>query len=224
MSEKYWICGLLWKEICQYLDISLGGDNNGALALYERVEGLLDKGIRTAEFLSRLSPSQNNSLRIIQEWWDCSIEEDEWFTTATNRAKHFEVLDLFPVMEQASPMVLQILLGIGPIIPQVSTYRLEIFRLFQMEFDPNDRGTEDEVKYLGFLQKQRERSAFYSSVQRTTFAFRPKVGNLGNRSNQQDNSKNKLGDSQLNSLFSNGPIGACNEACPWLRFRKSRSG
>jgi hypothetical protein len=152
------------------------------------------------------------------------IEEDEWFAATTDRVKHLEVLDVFPALESASPMVIQILLGIGPVMPQVSTYRLEIFRLFQMEFDPGDRGTEDEVKYLGFLQKQRDRSAFYSSVQRTTFAFRPKVGNLDNRRNQEEDTKNKLENSQLNSLFSNGPIGECIEVCPWLRFRRSRSG
>jgi hypothetical protein len=41
MSEKDWIRGPLWKDICQFLDISPEGGSNGALALYERVENLL---------------------------------------------------------------------------------------------------------------------------------------------------------------------------------------
>jgi hypothetical protein len=224
MSEKDWICGPLWKEICRFVDISAEGGNNGALVVYEHLEDFLDKGTRRAEFLSRLSLSQINSLRIIQEWWDCLIEEDEWFVTTTDKVKHLSVMDVWPVVERASPVVLQILLGIGPIIPQVSTYRLEMFRLFQMEFDSNDRGTEDEARYLGFLQKQRERSAFYSSVQRTTFAFRPKDSNFNIRSTRIENSKDRLGNSQLNSLYANGPIGACIEACPWLKFRRSLRG
>jgi hypothetical protein len=122
MSEKDWICGPLWKEVCQFLDISVEGGNSGALVLYESVEALLDTGNQKAEFLSRLSPSQTNSLRIIQEWWDCLIEEDEWFAATTDRVKHLEVLDVFPALESASPMVIQILLGIGPVMPQVSTY------------------------------------------------------------------------------------------------------
>jgi hypothetical protein len=224
MSEKDWIRGPLWKDICQFLDISPEGGSNGALALYERVENLLAVDVQKAELLSLLSPSQINSLRMIQEWWNCSIEEDEWFANSTDRVKILEVLDIFPTVEHASPLVLQILLGIGPAIPQVSTYRLEIFRLFQMEFNMNDRGMEDEVKYLGFLQKERERSAFYSSVQRTTFAFRPQTRHPNNQIEHQDNSKMKVEGSQLDTVFSNVPIGACIEACPWLRFRKSHSG
>jgi hypothetical protein len=224
MSEKDWIRGPLWKEICQFLDLVPEGGNNGALALYERTENVLNVDIQKAELLSLLSPSQINSLRIIQEWWNGSIEEDEWFANATNRVKILEVLDIFPALDLASPLVLQMLLGIGPVIPQVSTYRLEIFRLFQMEFDMNDLGTEDEAKYFGFLQKQRERSAFYSSVQRTTFAFRPQTGHPDNNTEYPDNSKSKVGSSQLDTIYSNVPIGACIEACPWLGFRKSHGG
>jgi len=223
MSAKGWIQGPLWEDICQFLDLAPEGGNIGALALYERVESLLKMDAQKVKFFSLLSPSQLNSLRIIEEWWNCSIEEDEWFATTTDRVKILEALDIFPTLELASPLVLQILLGIGPVIPQVSTYRLEIFRLFQMEFDTNDRGMEDQIKYFGFLQKQRECSAFYSSVQRTTFAFRPRVGHLNNQNEYQDNNNTKVRGSQLDSLSLNVPIGACIEARPLLGFRKSHS-
>lgn len=218
MPQNDWISGPIWRELVAFTGESFPSSGNSrALALYDRTESLLREHPRNVDFICSLSPSQHYSLRIIQEWWSCSIEEDEWFTQNRDRSKALEVLQLGPALDNVPPIVVQTLLHIGPIMPKVSTYRLEIFRLFHMEFDPEDGDGQEEKKILGFLQQQRERSAFYASVQRMTFNMHLKQGD--------EDSVRSLGHKR-DSLSSRikGTMGACIEACPWLRFRKGRDG
>src|SRR5205814_740046 len=138
MRHNDWITRPLWRVLCSFLDISPESDAGQSLALYERLENLMQAQNSGIEFVSTLTLSQYNSLQIIREWWSCSIEDDDWFVNNLDKKKQLGGLQNFTLVENASPLVIQILLGIEPPLPQFSTYRLQIFRLFQMEFDPEE--------------------------------------------------------------------------------------
>ena len=108
-------------------------------------------------------------------------------------------------------------------MPKVSTYRLEIYRLFQMEFDSEEAQETDDSNFLRFLQKQRGRSAFYASVQRITFPFRAEHTVFDERSPGTSRSEGLESLPTLPTLIK-GTTGACIEACPWLRFKKGENG
>lgn len=219
MSDSDWKAIPLWRELCCFLDTSPQSDAGQPLELYERLEDLILKQDRGSEFVSTLTLSQYNSFQIIQEWWSCSIEEERWFANNKDKRKQLEVLHNFTLVENVSPLVLQILLGIEPPFPQFSTYRLQIHRLFQMEFDPQEWDGEEEGAFLGFLQQQRERSAFYASIQRTTFSLR-----ISHQPQHPQCGPGGASAPKPQALIPKRPLSACIEACPWQRFRPGRSG
>src|SRR5947207_9869273 len=154
MSENEWISGPLWREVDLWFGKETAANTGSrALAAYGRIESVLLDASRNVLFLSSLSPSQYTSLRIIREWWDCSIEEEEWFATTTDKLKVLQLLSFGPAIDHIPPVLLETVLHIGPVMPKVSTYCLEIYRLFQMEFDPEEAQETDDSNFLRFLQK-----------------------------------------------------------------------
>ena len=216
MPQREWIRPPLWCEVEPFIEAEIGEGHSRAVALYDIAESLFRDHPRKVEFLSSLSPSQYNSMRIIQEWWSGSIEDDEWFAANTDKLKALNILQMFPAVDHFPPLVVQIALGVGPIIPKASVYRLEIFRLFQMEFDPDDGKGQEKEKYHGYLQQQRERSAFYASVQRIIYTFRAKKMEVAFPPSYANNPIRSV------ETLIRGTIGACVEACPWLGLKKDR--
>jgi hypothetical protein len=157
-------------------------------------------------------------MRIIEEWWSGTIEEDEWFASNTDKPKAMTLLAMGTALEHVHPIALQLLYGVNPPVTKVSTYRLEIFVLFQMEFDPKCFEEEDVGQQWTRLQQQRERSAVYAAVQRITFPFR-----AIRRDSGQEDSGNTLRLNEWEDII--GRVqGACIEPCPWLEFKKGLDG
>ena len=225
MSNNRWIKEPLWKLLEDFAgQRHEGGGDAVALNLYEKMEELFGdeahrKGLRNA-----MSLSQYNSFRIIREWWDCSIEEDPWFRANGDRKKVLELLDQHSILDLASPQVIQTLFGVGPTIPKISTYRLLVHRLFQMEFDPSYGEGQDLVLHRASLQAERERASFHASVQRLCFPFfaglaglesEPPAANEGDKEKRAEKPK-------LANIFDES-MGSCIEACPWLESRGDRT-
>ncbi|KAJ9607198.1 hypothetical protein H2200_008270 [Cladophialophora chaetospira] len=223
MSNNHWIKEPLWTVAEGFAEQNYeeGGDAI-ALTLYEKMEELFGDEARRNKFRSTMSLSQFNSFRIIREWWDCSIEEDPWFRANRDRLKALELLKQHSILDLGSPPVIQILFGIGPTIPKISTYRLIVHRLFLMEFDPNYEG--QDLRLSGaVLQAERERASFHAAVQRLCFPFFPCLGLESNPSAvdrgevEKRSSKPKLAD------ILDDVLGSCIEACPWLESRRDRT-
>jgi hypothetical protein len=210
MSDKGWIRPPIWREVAEFLQTDIQAEGHEcALAFYDLAERLFGDA---PKFVSALSPSQYNSMRLIQDWWASSIEEDEWFATNTDKLKALRILDIYPALDYP-PMIVQMVLGLGPVVPKVSTYRLELFRLFQMEFDPRDGQGQDVIAFHGYLQQQRERSAFYASIQRITYSF-----------TKEQTATEHLSRPLLDAVLDTRPLGATIEPCPWLNFKRDRKG
>ncbi|KAF2255483.1 hypothetical protein BU26DRAFT_545097 [Trematosphaeria pertusa] len=206
--------GPLWQKAITFLDLPLLGR---PIAIYDGLESALHDAARHTAFRATLSSPQVASFQIIQEWWNCSIEQEEWFAENRDKAKQMEMLKMHVVLDNAPPLVISMVFGIGPRPPRISTYRLEIYRLFAMEFDPAEYDDAlEESAYLERLQQLRERAAFYATVQRITFPFRAITG------------------ATLPSTCSDGlfgatglagrPLGPSIDPCHWLKFQKSRAG
>lgn len=203
--------GPLCNEAARFLNLSTHKSEESALTIYEELEAALRDPARHGQFTSMLSPAQETSLRIIQEWWNCSIEDESWFCENRDRVKHMQVL------ECASPLAISMIFGIGPDILRISTYRLELSRLFQMEFNPLEfQEAQNKTVYLDFLHQHRERSAFYAAVQRITFPFR--FVNV-----VEQGSSPPVKPSKTPNLMQR-PLGPSIGPCPWLKFQKSRTG
>jgi hypothetical protein len=223
MPNKGWIKAPLWIAVEDFIGERHEGNGDAvALSLYSKMEELFQDEAHKSELKKALSPSQYNSFRIIREWWDCSIEEDQWFRANRDREKALQLLGSYPVLEQASPLVIQMLFQIGSTIPRVSTYRLLVYRLFQMEFDPGDVEGQDPLLFRASLQAQRERAAFHASVQRLCFPFFPNLEFPPLDAKKGDKGK-QLQRLNLDHLFDD-VMGASIEACSWLEFKRDRSG
>jgi hypothetical protein len=155
-----WVSRPLWEEVGAFSgEQSLSERDARALEIYDHAQHLILTHLRRMKLASSLSPSPCNSFLIIQEWWNYSNKEDEWFVKDTDWLKVIlRLLRLGPVLDRVPPIVIDMLFQAGPNVPKVSTYRLEIVRLFQMEFDPDDK---DDAKFLEFQQRHRECTAFY---------------------------------------------------------------
>lgn len=78
MAKSKWFKGPIWREVEKHLRGEAREEGEAtALQLYRRMERLLQDGSPGSDFLTSLSLSQYNSMRIIQEWWTGSIEEDK---------------------------------------------------------------------------------------------------------------------------------------------------
>lgn len=209
MGDGNWRSGPLWRQLCLFQGITVEDRPDLGLTIYERMENLISDENAGCEFLSTLTLSQYSSWQLIQEWWSCSIEEDEWFCGTDDKSKELQVLQNFQLFENVSPVVLNILFKIEPPLPRFSSYRLQLHQLFLREFDPQEWDIHEEDRSLGALQQVRERAAFYASVQRTTFPFR-------------ESGMRRHPNSPVSIL--KRPLSACVEPCPWLRFRRDKAG
>jgi hypothetical protein len=193
-------------------EIQLSTGDSVALILYSKMEALLCGQCCESDLRKAFSLSQYNSFRIIQEWWDCSMEEDEWFRGNHDKAKALELLRMYPAIEAVSPLVAQIVFQIGPSIPNFSTYRLLVYRLLMMEFDPGEAGDEEPDRFETYLQVQRGRAAFYASVQRFCFPF---LLGSGNQAKQHDET------SHIGNYFDSIRT-ASIQPCPWLDIQRDQ--
>lgn len=227
MSNNSWIKEPLFKIVEDLEDQQHEGYGDAvALSLYEKMEEWFGDKAHKNELRKVMSLSQYNSFRIIREWWDCSIEEDPWFRANADRKKALELLEQHSILDLASPPVIQILLGVGPTIPKISTYRLTIYRLFRMEFDPGyGEGRDSILLRRGSLQTERERASFHASVQRLCFPFFPGPSALESErsaAGRGDNLK-QAKTPKLAGIFDE-VMGSCIEACPWLESGRDRTG
>ncbi|KAI1748945.1 hypothetical protein F4782DRAFT_515177 [Xylaria castorea] len=208
----------LWKAAEEFLNVSVTAEISGALDLYEKLEAAITRdNLEQDRLAAALSDAQMTSLRVIQEWWSFSIEHEPWFAENPDRAGQMRVLDMYPILEGADPTVVSLLFGIDPPIPKISTYRLQVYRLFQMEFDAAELSkASDQLNFLGFLQEQRRLASFYAAIQRVTVFFRP-----DSKSTQADLDPSS---GSATHILAQRPLGTSVEPCPWLRFRKSAKG
>lgn len=208
----------LWEEATAFLGTSAAAGTPGALSLYEQLEAALkEENHGRSRFLATLSNAQITSFRLIEEWWSFSIEQEAWFAENPDRTKQTHVLDNYLILDHAQPLVAGIFLGIGPNLPRISAYRRQVYRLFQMEFDAAELlEVQDGAAFLGFLQDQRQRSAFYAAVQRITFPFR--------ESNKVDRDPSNPPARPGTFNVTQRPISTSIDPCPWLKFQKARAG
>ncbi|KAI0190484.1 hypothetical protein EV127DRAFT_430400 [Xylaria flabelliformis] len=208
----------LWKAAEEFLNVSATAGLPGALDLYEKLETALERdGSERFRLAAALSDAQMTSLRVIQEWWSFSIEHEPWFAENPDRRSQMRLLDMYPILEGADPMVVSLFFGINAPFPKISTYRLQVYRLFQMEFNAAELSeASEQLTFLGFLQEQRRLASFYAAIQRVTISFR-----LNPKPTQADlDSSSGSG----THILAQRPLGTSVESCPWLKFRKSAMG
>ena len=207
----------LWRKAIHFLGLLSPVQENNPIVIYENLESALQDTSRHKEFWSMLSSSQSTSFRIIQEWWNCSTEDEEWFSENQSKAKQIEILNMPHALDHISPLVFSMVFGVGPKIPRISTYRLEIYRLFRMEFDPLEFDNAPmQSTDLTLLRKQRERAAFYATVQRITFPFRTKNTEVARTESLARPSKM--------SNLTMRPLGPSIDPCHWLKFKTTQAG